>query len=149
MVFINGWFYIVLFEVRCMSKLVTLLSLGIHLSFNLAAASAAELESSGIGFKTVDEAYQALNEDTAAVMTNYEGWIVYNQKRDGVYILWSFTPLSHPANPSVVRREISKHGTELSIRMSALCESEKSNCDGLIEDFRIINENIKEKHSGG
>ncbi|NKB62043.1 MAG: hypothetical protein GKR95_07860 [Gammaproteobacteria bacterium] len=128
-----------------MSKLIALLSFGLCFAINAVADESDSL----IDFGSVDEAYQVLSADQSATMTNFEGWIIYNKKHNGIYTLWSFTPLSHPAHPSVVRRDITNQESGLFISMSALCESEKTHCDALIEDFREINENLRKKHSGG
>ena len=37
-------------------------------------------ESSPIGYASIDEAFTALQADPQAVMTEYEGWTVFNQK---------------------------------------------------------------------
>lgn len=106
-------------------------------------------EPSPIGYETVEQAFQALQADPAAGMQEYEGWTMFSQKANGVYILWSFTPEFHPANPSVVRREIASKNGQVNIRMDALCHSEKEYCDQLIEEFRQINERIKRDQSAG
>ena len=102
-------------------------------------------EPSPIGYATVDAAFNALESDPDAKITEYEGWTIFNQKGDGSYILWSFTPDQHPAHPSAIRREIVKKGDEVLINMNALCESGKFECDQLIEQFKLINDNIKRK----
>jgi hypothetical protein len=71
-------------------------------------------EPSPIGYATIEEAYNALKADSAVGMKEYEGWTIFNQKGDGKYILWSFTPDDHPAHPSAIRREIVKKGDQIS-----------------------------------
>ncbi len=68
-----------------------------------------------IGFETVDQAFTALQADPSAVATDYEGWTIFNQKTDGKYILWSFTPEGHPAHPTAVRREVIRKDSEVLI----------------------------------
>jgi len=104
---------------------------------------------SPIGYETVEQAFMALQADPAAGRQEYEGWTMFRQKANGVYILWSFTPEFHPANPSVVRRKIAKIDGQVNISMDALCQSQKEYCDQLIEDFRQINERIKRDQSSG
>ncbi|MFA9418577.1 MAG: molecular chaperone DnaJ [Gammaproteobacteria bacterium] len=100
-------------------------------------------DQSAIGYATVEEAYAALGADPSAALTEYGGWSIFNVKADGKYILWSFTPEKHSAHPSVIRRDIVKKDGEIFINMNALCHAEKASCDTLIEEFRLINENIK------
>ena len=104
---------------------------------------------SPIGFASVEEAYLALESDPEAKVTEYEGWTIFNQKGEGSYILWSFTPNQHPAHPSAIRREIVKKGDQILINMNALCESGKFECDQLIDQFKFINKNIKNNMNGG
>jgi hypothetical protein len=112
----------------------------------LGAQQAAEI--SPIGYATIEEAFAALKADPEAGMKQHEGWTIFNQKGDGKYILWSFTPEGHPAHPSVVRREVVKKEDEIYIRMDALCDSSQLYCDMLIEQFKSINERIKKKWAG-
>jgi hypothetical protein len=102
-------------------------------------------EPSPIGYASIDEAFTALQADPQAVMTEYEGWTIFNQKNEGVYTIWSFTSEDHPTHPTVVRREIVKRDGEVSIKMDALCHSSKLDCDQLIDEFNAINERIKQK----
>lgn len=112
-------------------------------------ASAQQTEENSIPYKTVEEAFAALEKNPDAVLTEYEGWKVFNVKESGVYVLWSFTPVDHPAHPTVVKRSIVKKDGELFIDMAALCFSTKISCDSLMEDFKLINENIKQRESSG
>ena len=116
------------------------------ISLFVSASFAQEIsEQSPIGFATVEQAYKALESDPNATITEYEGWVIFNQNGDGSYVLWSFTPDQHPAHPAAIRREITKKGDEILINMNALCESGKFECDQLIDEFKRINEAIKLK----
>ena len=106
-------------------------------------------EPSPIGYATIEEAYNALKADSSVGMKEYEGWTIFNQKGDGKYILWSFTPDDHPAHPSVIRREIVKKDDEILIRMDALCNSNQLDCDLLIDQFKKINERISQDWAKG
>lgn len=101
-------------------------------------------EPSPIGYATIEEAYNALKADSTVGMKEHEGWTIFNQKGDGKYILWSFTPDDHPAHPSAIRREIVKKGDQILIKMDALCYSNQLDCDLLIDQFKNINERISQ-----
>lgn len=103
---------------------------------------------SPIGYASIQEAYEALQIDPQASLTEYEGWTIFKQKKNGVYILWSFTPDDHPTHPTLIRREIAKRDGEVFIKMDALCHSSKKDCDQLIDEFRKINDRIKQKFAG-
>jgi len=105
-------------------------------------------ESSPIGYATIEEAFTVLQVDPQAVMTEYEGWTIFKQKSGGVYTIWSFTSEDHPTHPTVIRREIVKRGDEVSIKMDALCHSGQFDCDQLIDEFKAINERIKQNLAG-
>lgn len=107
------------------------------------------VEPSPIGYATIEEAYNALKADPAVSMKEYEGWTIFNQKGDGKYILWSFTPDDHPVHPSAIRREVVKKEGEIFIKMDALCVSNQLDCDLLIDQFKKINERIKQDWAEG
>ncbi len=98
-----------------------------------------------IGFDSIEEAFNALEGDPDATPTEYEGWNIFTQKLSGSYVLWSFTPEFHPAHPAVIKRLIVSKDGELSISMNALCYAEKSQCDALVEQFKVVNENLKNR----
>ncbi len=100
---------------------------------------------SPIGYATVQEAFEALSADPDATQNEYEGWTIFQQKRDGKYVIWSFTPEEHPVHPSLVRREVVKNGAEVNITMGVLCHSSRFVCDQFIEQFNLINQNLKRK----
>lgn len=102
-----------------------------------------------INYKSVEEALVALESNPDAILTEYEGWKVFNLKENGLYVLWSFTPVVHPAHPSAVKRSFFKKNGELFIDMDALCYSTIIFCDSLIEDFKQINDNIRQRESSG
>jgi hypothetical protein len=113
------------------------------------AAAQQVAEPSPIGYATIEEAFNALKVDPAVGMKEYEGWTIFNQKGDGKYILWSFTPDDHPAHPSAIRREIVKKDDQILIKMDALCSSNQLDCDLLIDQFKKINERISQDWAKG
>jgi hypothetical protein len=118
------------------------------LAFAQEATVSVPLAESPIGYATVQEAYEALEADPSATQSEHEGWTSFNQMIDGSYIIWSFTPEDHAVHPTAVRREIVNKDGEVSISMAVLCHSSRLDCDQLIEQFRLINENLKRKLSG-
>ena len=105
-------------------------------------------DESAIGYTNVQDAYDALDSNPSAKLTEYEGWSIFNIKQDDKYILWSFTPEDHSAHPTAIRREVVSKEGEVYISMSALCQADQWSCDQLIEEFKLINENIKERMRG-
>jgi len=96
-------------------------------------------------YATVQDAYDALSADPTATQSEVDGWTIFNQKADGKYIIWSFTPIDHPVHPTAVRREVVKKDGEVYISMDALCHSSRLDCDQLIEQFKQINQNLQRR----
>ncbi|WP_156473154.1 hypothetical protein [Pseudorhodoferax sp. Leaf265] len=97
----------------------------------------------GIGYSTVQDALVALKATPGVQVdiTKPDGWVIVNEPGN---IQWSFTPSTHAAYPAVVRRAIKiNSGGEVYIEMSALCQAEKAPCDKLIEDFKGLNEQMR------
>jgi len=64
-------------------------------------------------------------------------------EQDGL-TLWSFTPEGHPAYPAVVKRQMVEKDGAWYVNMNALCEATKAACDKLIEDFKVLNERMRQ-----
>lgn len=103
-----------------------------------------QAEKSSIGYNTVLEALIALKENPAAQVGYSDGWIVVTLEEKGNYVLWSFTPESHQAHPTAVRREVIEKDGQVFIKMSALCQSTKPECDQLISEFEKLNDDIRQ-----
>lgn len=103
------------------------------------AAQAQSLAPSPIGYSTVSEALQALRSQPGMEVTTTkpDGWIIAHDPRS--FVLWSFTPPGHYAHPTAVRRQVRESGSDVSIDMSVLCESQKANCDKLTAEFEQLN----------
>ena len=93
---------------------------------------------SGIGYKDVSAAYEALSTKEGVVGSNQGGWVIFKDSTDNS--LWSFTPQEHPAYPSTIKRTVVEQEGKLLIDMRALCGAEQSACDDLIREFRKMNE---------
>ncbi len=122
--------------------------IGLLISLSLAQSVAGE-DVSSIGYASVSEAFEALKADPGSKVEESDGWIVVSTKENGNYVLWSFTPSSHPAHPAAVKREIVERDGAIHISMNALCEASKTACDALIEEFKHLNEEIGRRIRGG
>jgi len=133
-----------------MKRCICLLGLLVcqSLAFAQEATVPRPLNESPIGYATVQEAYEALAADPSATQSEHEGWTSFNEMIGGTYVIWSFIPEDHPVHPSAVRREIGKKDGEVFISMAVLCHSSRFDCDQLIEQFQLINQNLKRKLSG-
>lgn len=109
-----------------------ILSFGLILVFLPVAGYAQSADE--IGYPTVKDALEALRGNPAAKIVQRDGWtIVETTDRTGE-VLWSFTPLGHPAHPSVVKRTISEQGDEVSIDTRIRCEAAPAACDRLFDE---------------
>ncbi len=105
--------------------------------------SRAETEqTSSIGYPSVAAAMEALRARKDVRISVQAGWTVVIEKNG--LTLWSFTPQGHPAYPAVVKRTASKKDGAWFINMSVLCQAEKAPCDKLVEDFKLLNEQMRQ-----
>ena len=72
-----------------------------------------------------------------------QGWTIVTVDNPEERAIWSFTPKSHPAYPSVVKREVVEEGGEIRVRTTVICRSTKPVCDQLVRDFIALNENVR------
>ncbi|QKX16504.1 molecular chaperone DnaJ [Microbulbifer sp. YPW1] len=113
------------------------------------SVTAVASESSAIGFKTVSEALNSLRQDPQASESTQNGWAIFATKKNGNYVLWSFSPPEHEAYPAAVKRTVLEREGSISIDIKALCQAEKVACDNLIEEFKQLNERIAQQMQGG
>jgi hypothetical protein len=74
--------------------------------------------------------------------TKPDAWTIVSEPGN---VQWSFTPSGHAAYPAVVRRAIKVNSEGgVFIEMSSLCQAEKAPCDQLVEEFRELNERIRQ-----
>jgi hypothetical protein len=108
------------------------------------ASSPDAARASVIGFATVAEALSTLHTKPGVQVeiTKPDAWTIINEPGN---VQWSFTPSTHNAYPAVVRRAIKVNAEGgVYIEMSALCQAEKEPCDKLLEDFKDLNERIRQ-----
>jgi hypothetical protein len=97
---------------------------------------------SAIEYPSPTAAFKALSEKKGVQFSqDKDGWIeAYEPKAATV---WAFTPSTHAAHPSVVKREVVETGGTLSLRMGVLCGSTKQICDDLVRHFEQLNDKMK------
>ena len=98
----------------------------------------------GVGYVTVREALETLRAKPGVKIqtTEPDRWTIVSEPGD---IQWSFTPSGHYAHPAVVRRTIKVNSEGgVYIEMTALCQAEKVSCDKLVEEFKELNERIRQ-----
>lgn len=99
-------------------------------------------EGNGVGFPNVAAALEALKARSDVDISVQGGWTIVE---DGAAkAIWSFTPPDHPAHPAVVKRAIVSRDGAVSVHMTALCQSRKTACDKLIDEFKQLNERMSE-----
>ena len=101
--------------------------------------SEASASGSGIGYKTVAEALDAVKAKPGAVVTvtRPDSWTIVSEP--GGMVVWSFTPSSHAAYPAVVRRAIVVGLDGMArIETTGLCQASKEPCDKLMKDFQEL-----------
>ena len=109
-----------------------------------AVADSAAAAAESLRYSSVAEALQSIRSKpgVSVNLTQPDGWTIVTDPSP-VLSVWSFTPMNHPAYPSVVRRKIQQDSNgNVSVIMLAMCEAPKEPCDQLIQDFQLINERM-------
>ena len=99
---------------------------------------------SSIGYASVQEALEAVKARPGVQIqvTKPDAWTIASEPGN---IQWSFTPSSHYAYPAVVRREVKTSAAgDVYIEMTGLCQAAKAPCDRLMDEFRDLNEKIRQ-----
>ena len=106
---------------------------------------AAESEDSSIGYESVATALNELKQDPESKVTTQDGWTIIQSSGSGSMALWSFAPQYHPAYPAAVKRVVIEEKGGVYIHMTALCEATKIECDKLIEQFKALNDQLRQR----
>ena len=86
---------------------------------------------SGIGYASVSAARQALTVKVAVQTADHGGWTIVTDQAGDAFTTWTFAPKSHPAYPSVVRRDIVFKNGNPTLITRVMCESKRGACDSL------------------
>jgi hypothetical protein len=127
---------------RC--RFCVLLAIGLTACAQAANDSSRVGATSGsvIGYPSVDAALADLNAQPGNVASVQGGWTIISNPNNPT--IWSFTPDDHPAHPAVVKRTAVERNGGVDIRTRALCEAKKDSCDALIEQFKQLNDQMRE-----
>lgn len=112
-------------------------------TLTIAAAAQAAERSLGeateavIEYPSVADALKALHSKPDVVFTTVNGWTIATD--EAAYTIWSFAPLTYPAYPAVVRRQVVAKGSSSLISMAVECEASKAACDELVRTFAQMN----------
>lgn len=100
-----------------------------------------ESRQSQIGYKSVADALNALKAQPDVTIRTDNNWTIFIDERN--FTIWSFAPTSHPAYPSVIKRQVTPRlGGGSEITMNVLCEASKPACDQLVRDFAALNNRL-------
>lgn len=90
-----------------------------------------------------DAAMDALLENREAEVTVKRAWTLVDEVVNGVPVNWAFTPESHPAHPSVVRRTPIQKDGEVVVELMYRCDArDRAACTGLLAEFRDLNDGM-------
>jgi hypothetical protein len=113
----------------------------VSIVFMAAGVALAQAQGSAIGFETVTAARTALQAKPGVKQSSNDGWLII-EDTDGS--LWSFTPASHYANPSVGRRILQQRDGEFFVETRILCQAQKPQCDRLKADYELLDKRMSE-----
>jgi len=102
-------------------------------------------KSSGVfGYRNAEELLIGLRSNPENRVRTVQGdfgvWTIVQNSVD--YSMWSFTPRTHPAHPSVIKRSPVEKKKDIKMRTETSCGSTKEICDDLIKSFRIMTKYI-------
>jgi len=87
---------------------------------------------------------ESLKSNPSAVFRTQNGWTIINVDNEQEKSIYSFTPESHPAYPSIVKREIVEKDGSIHINMSVKCGATKDVCDKLVQQFVALNDKVRQ-----
>ena len=124
-----------------MLRLVLVLAMSIAWFGPVLAQSAGPAPGNAISYPTAAAALSALNAKTGVKFSSNDGWTVADDT-DGS--IWSFTPASHYANPSVGRRILRERDGRFFAETQILCQAQKPACDRLRNDYALLDKRMNE-----
>jgi hypothetical protein len=124
-----------------MHRRVIVLAMLIPWSGSVFAQSAGSAPGAGISYPTVAAALSALKAKPGVKFASNDGWTIADDT-DGA--IWSFTPASHYANPSVGRRTLRERDGRFFVETQILCQAQKPACDRLRNDYALLDKRMNE-----
>lgn len=98
-----------------------------------------------IPYPNVETARAALLARDDILRREVDGWTVIEVPSE--HAVWSFTPTTHPAHPSMILRAPFERDGTLSLGLDVMCSATKPVCDALVEEFKVINARMAEDMS--
>lgn len=93
------------------------------------------------GYSSIEALLAALRQKPSAVVSKRDGWTVVSV--NGGLEIWSITPTTHPAYPSVARRRMVKSGDGWTMNTNISCQAAKPKCDELVRDYQKLDEDMR------
>jgi ribonuclease HI len=116
------------------------LAVFVCISANAQVSPLPETTHSGVEYKSVAEALNALRSKPNVEISVRGDWTIVEEPAN--YTLWSFAPKEHAAYPAVVKRQAVQKDGVVSIKTDVICEATKNACDALVREFMQMNENV-------
>jgi Protein of unknown function (DUF4019) len=95
-----------------------------------------------IPYPNVETARAALSARDDIRRREVDGWAIIEVP--GEHAVWSFTPASHPAHPSMILRAPFEREGAVYLGMDVMCGAAKPICDALVEEFKAMNARMTE-----
>ncbi len=95
-----------------------------------------------IPYPNVETARAALLARDDIVRSEVDAWTIIKVPAENA--IWSFTPESHPAHPSMILRAPFERDGAVYLGMDVKCGATKPVCDALVEEFKAMNARMAE-----
>ncbi len=96
-----------------------------------------------IPYPNVETARAALLARDDIAQSEVDGWTIIAVPAENA--IWSFTPQSHPAHPSMILRAPFTRDGAVYLGMDVKCGATKPICDALVEEFKAMNARVAKK----
>jgi len=108
------------------------------------AASPADAQTiCGRTFSTVPDLIEKVKgSENAQLLSGASQYVAYSEPKE--QIVWTFTAGTHPAQPAAVCRKILEKDGSFYVHMEVHCGATKPACDRLVEEFKNLNEQMRE-----
>ncbi len=100
-----------------------------------------EASGTSIEYESPQAALEALKNKPGVEIRQNQGWTIVNDQSNRT--LWTFTPETHPAHPSAVKRSVLFRDGALYLDLNVLCFSTKDACDNLVREFQALNDRVR------
>lgn len=108
------------------------------------AAVVTEVKAEGVETTQYVYLFDVLQKYPKSGLGIVDNWVIVKVDNSAEKSVWSFPPVTHPAFPAAVKRQIIEQDGTIQIKTQINCDSGKFLCDLLFQDFIAMSEKVLE-----